>query len=328
MNRRELIGLVGGAAVAWPLVARAQPAQPTIGLLGAGSTRSLFATAFAQGLQEVGYVEGRNVRFETRWSADGSYERLPALAAELVDLRVTLIAAFGTPVARFAKAASSKVNPAVPVVFAAGSDPVAEGFVASLNKPGRNMTGATSVAGSLAAKRLELLRQILRDDTVMAILINPGNPLGVMERGEAEAASRTVGRPLEVLHAASAAEIDAAFTALKQRSVGALVISVDTFFFGQTDQIAALAQRHQLPTIGPLREYAVAGGLMSYGTSIFEVVRSAGTVAGRVLKGEKPAELPVQQPTKFEFVINLKTAKAMGFEVSDRLLALADEVIE
>ena len=162
----------------------------------------------------------------------------------------------------------------------------------------------------------------------MAILINPGNPLGAMERGEAEAASRAVGRPLEVLRAASATEIDAAFAALKQRSVGALVISVDTFFFGQTDQIAALAARHRLPTIGPLREYAVAGGLMSYGTSIFEVVRSAGAVAGRVLKGEKPAELPVQQPTKFEFVINLKTAKALGFEVSDRLLALADEVIE
>jgi putative ABC transport system substrate-binding protein len=190
------------------------------------------------------------------------------------------------------------------------------------------MTGASSVAGSLASKRLELLRQLLPDRAVVALLINPDNPLGALERSEAEAASRSTGRPLEIILARSPSEIDAAFAALRQRNIGSIVISVDTFYFGQNDQIAALAARHRLPAIGPLREFAVAGGLMSYGTSIYEVNRSAGVIAGRILKGERPAELPVLQPTKFEFVINLRTAKALGLQISDRLLALADEVIE
>jgi putative ABC transport system substrate-binding protein len=243
-------------------------------------------------------------------------------------MKVALIAAFGTPSARAAKAASVRTTPPVPVVFATGSDPIAEGFVASLNRPSRNMTGASSVAGSLASKRLELLRQLIPEAAAVALLINPDNPLGTLERSEAEAASRATGRPLETILARNAVEIDAAFAALRQRNIGSIVISVDTFYFGQTDQIAALAARHRLPAIGPLREFAVAGGLMSYGTSIHEVNRSAGVVAGRILKGEKPAELPVLQPTKFEFVINLKAAKALGIGIPDQLLALADEVIE
>lgn len=302
--------------------------MPTIGLLGAGSTASVYTTAFAQGLSEAGYQDGRNVRFASRWSNDGTAERLPALASELVTMKVSLIAAFGTPSARAAKAASVRINPATPVVFATGSDPVSEGFVASLNRPGRNMTGANSVAGSLASKRLELLRQILPDTAVVALLINPDNPLGALERSEAEAASRATGSPLEIILARSAPEIDGAFAALRQRNIGSIVISVDTFYFGQNGQIAELAARHRLPAIGPLREFAAAGGLMSYGTSIYEVNRSAGMIAGRVLKGEKPADLPVLQPTKFEFVINLNAAKALGLTISDQLIALADEVIE
>ena len=302
--------------------------MPVIGLLGAGSAAGVYTTAFAQGLSEAGYQDRRNIRLESRWSNDGSTERLPALAAELVTMKVSLIAAFGTPSARAAKTASVSINRPMPVVFAVGSNPVAEGFVASLNQPGRNMTGASSIAGSLASKRMELLQQIVPHGTVVALLINPDNPLGDVERGEAEAASRATGKPLEIIRARSASEIDGAFSALRQRNVGSIVISVDTFYFGQIDQIAALAARHRLPAIGPLREFAAAGGLMSYGTSIAAVNRSAGVIAGRILKGEKPAELPVLQPTKFEFVINLKTAKALGLTISDRLLALADEVIE
>jgi putative ABC transport system substrate-binding protein len=329
VNRRELIGLLGEAAGTWPLHVRAQQAaMPVIGLLGAGSAAGVYTTAFAQGLSEAGYQDRRNIRLESRWSNDGSTERLPALAAELVTMKVSLIAAFGTPSARAAKTASASINPPMPVVFAVGSNPVAEGFVASLNRPGRNMTGASSIAGSLASKRMELLQQIVPHGTVVALLINPDNPLGDVERGEAEAASRATGKPLEIIRARSASEIDGAFSALRQRNVGSIVISVDTFYFGQIDQIAALAARHRLPAIGPLREFTAAGGLMSYGTSIAAVNRSAGVIAGRILKGEKPAELPVLQPTKFEFVINLKTAKALGLTISDRLLALADEVIE
>jgi putative ABC transport system substrate-binding protein len=330
VNRRELIGLLGGGVGTWPFTAvHAQPPGiPTIGLLGAGSAAGVYTTAFAQGLSEAGYHDGRNLRLESRWASDGSVERLPTLAAELMNMKISLIAAFGTPSARAAKAASTKASPPMPVVFATGSDPVAEGFVASLNRPGRNMTGANSMAGSLASKRLELLQQLLPGQAGMALLINPDNPLGSLERNEAEAASQATGRPLEIITARTAPEIDSAFAALRQSNIGSIVISVDTFYFGQNDQIAALVARHRLPAIGPLREFAAAGGLMSYGTSIYEVNRSAGVMAGRVLKGEKPADLPVVQPTKFEFVINLKAAKALGLTIPDQLLALADEVIE
>jgi putative ABC transport system substrate-binding protein len=278
-------------------------------------------------LREAGFVEGQNVLLEYRW-ARGAYERLPVFAAELVGLRVTLIAALGTPAVRVVKTASRNVTPPIPVVFAMGSDPVAEGFVESLSRPGGNMTGTTSVAGTLAPKRLELVREFLRDDASIALLINPNNPLSEPERRDAEAASSAIGQRLEVLTASNQSEIDHAFTAISQRKVSVLIIAVDTFFYTQMQRMATLAAQAAVPAIGPLREFAAEGGLLSYGTSIGDGVRLAGNMAGKVLKGTLPADLPVQQPTKFELVINLRTAKTLGIELSPKLLALADEVIE
>ena len=326
LKRREFITLLGGAA-AWPVAARAQqPAKlPTVGFLHSASGQN--EAAFHQGLREAGYIEGQNVLIESRW-AMGSYERLPTLAAELVGLRVDLIAALGTPAVRVAKSASIKPVPAIPVVFTTGSDPVAEGFVESLNRPGGNMTGVTSLAGTLAPKRLELVREFLRDDAAIAILINPRNPLSEAERRDAESASRAIGQRLEILTASDQAEIDRAFASLKQRRISVLIIAVDTFYYSQMPRMAAFAAQAAVPVIGPLREFAAEGGLLSYGTSISDITRQAGVLAGRVLKGARPAELPVQQPTKFELVVNLKTAKALGLTIPDKLLALADEVIE
>jgi putative ABC transport system substrate-binding protein len=324
VRRREFITLLGGAA-ALPLAARAQQrVTPVIGVLGSGAPAPLFTDALADGLKETGYVEGQNVRIEYRW-ASGAYDRLPALAAELVGLRLSVLATFGTAAARVAKA---KVAPTVPVVFSFGSDPVAEGLVASFNRPGGNMTGSTSIAGSLAPKRLELLRQFLRRDDVVTILINPDNPLSLAERKDTEAASHTIGQRLEVLTATTETEIDVAFATLKQRQIGALIIAVDTFFFGQMRRLAALAVQHAMPAIGPLREFATAGGLMTYGASIQDVNRQAAVYVGRILNGEKPTNLPVVQPTKFELVINLKTANLMGLTVPNMLLVAAHEVIE
>ncbi len=328
MIRREFIMLLGGAA-AWPLGARAQQqAMPVVGILGAGSPAPLFTVALAQGLKESGYTESQNVRIEYRW-ARGAYDLLPKMADELVSLPVNVLATFGTAAARVVKGASVKVSPPVPVVFSFGSDPVAEGLVASLNRPGGNMTGATSIAGSLAPKRLELLRSLLGDDDAsLAILINPDNPLAELERADAETAARTLGQRLEVLTARNESEIDTAFASLKQRHIRGLIIAVDTFYFGQMRQMAALASRLAVPAIGPLQEFAAAGGLMTYGPSIQEVNRQAAIYVGKVLKGARPADLPVMQPTKFELVINLKTAKALGLNVPPTLLARADEVIE
>ena len=316
MRRREFITLLGGLA-AWPLAAHAQqPGQMRrIGFLHSASPSQFTDAAFRQGLREAGFIEGQNVLIEARW-ARGAYERLPALAAELAGLRVDLIAVFGTPAVRIAKDASVKSAPAIPVVFAMGGDPVAEGLVESLHRPGGNMTGVTSISGALGPKRLELMREFLRDDAALAILINPRNPLSEPERKDAEAASRAVGQRLEVLTASSAGEIDAAFATLRQRRVGALIIAVDTFFFTQMQRMATLSAQAGVPVIGPLREFAAEGGLLSYGSSIADVNRQAGVLAGKVLKGAKPADLPVQQPTKFELVINLKTAKALGLELS------------
>ena len=327
MKRRDFIGLLGGAA-AWPLAARAQqPAMPVIGYLHSASPWQ-FTTDFLQGLREAGYVEHQNVLIEYRW-ARGAYERLPALAAELVALQVDVIFAGGTPAARIAKTASI-IKPArpIPVVFAAATDPVAEGFVASLNRPGGNMTGVTSIAGALAPKRLDLMHEFLRRDTAIAILINPGNVLSEAERKDAEAASGAIGQRLEVLTARTEDEIDKAFGLLKQQRVGALVIAADAFYYGQMQRLATLAAQHAVPTIGPLREFAAEGGLMSYGARIHDVYRKAGVVVGKVLKGAQPSDLPVQQPTQFEMVINLRAAKALGINLSPKLLALADEVIE
>ncbi len=320
--------LLGGAVATWPLAARAQQApMPVVGILGAGSPAPLFTVALAQGLKESGYTESQNVRIEYRW-ARGAYDLLPKMADELVQLPVNILATFGTAAARVAKAASVKVSPPVPVVFSFGSDPVAEGLVASLNRPGGNMTGSTSIAGSLAPKRLELLRAFLGDDAGLAILINPDNPLAGPERADAETGARTLGQRLEVLTARNESEIDTAFASLKQRHISGLIVAVDTFYFGQMRRMAALAARLAVPAIGPLQEFAAAGGLMTYGPSIQEVNRQAAIYVGKVLKGARPADLPVMQPTKFELAINLKAAKALGLEVPPTLLVAADEVIE
>jgi putative tryptophan/tyrosine transport system substrate-binding protein len=328
MRRREFITLLGGAVAAWPLTARAQQAVlPRIGLLHSAVPSQFSDVAFRQGLREVGFVEGQNVLIEFRW-AGGIYDRLPALAAELLEARVNIIAAMGTPAARVAKTASIKSVPAVPVVFAMGADPVAEGFVESLNRPGRNMTGVSSIAGALAPKRLELMREFLRGDAPVAILINPNSPLSEPEKRDAEIAVSAIGQRLEVLTASDQVEIGKAFAALPQRKVSILIIAVDSFYYSQMQRMATLAAQVAVPVIGPLREFAAEGGLLSYGTSIADVNRQAGVLAGKVLNGSRPADLPVQQPTKFELVLNLRTAKSLGIEFSAKLLALADEVIE
>jgi putative ABC transport system substrate-binding protein len=328
VKRRAFITLLGGAA-AWPLGARAQQAAklPVIGFLTGGSPRLSADAAFVQGLREVGYVERQNVMIEYRW-ARGGYERLPDLAAELMALRVDLIAAFAIPAARAAKTVSVKSTPAIPVVFSIGADPVAEGLVESLNRPGGNLTGVTSIASALASKRLELVRELLHDDAAVALLMNPASPGNEAERRDSEAAAHAIGQRLEILTASNEIEIDAAFAALVQRRVSALIIGTDTFYFAQMQRLATLAAQHRVPAIGPLREFAAEGGLLSYGANIFEVNHQAGIVAGEVLKGARPADVPVQQPTKFELVINLKTARALGLEVPPMLLAIADEVIE
>jgi len=325
LTRHQFITLLGGAA-AWPLAARAQqPAMPVIGILGSGSTQ--FKDALTQGLKETGYVEGQNVRIEYRW-ANGAYERLSGMASELLGLHVNVIGALGTLAAKVAKETTDKVSPELPVVFAFGADPVAEGLVASLSRPGGNVTGSTSIAVSLAPKRLELLRTFLGNSVVIAILINPDSPASRAERKDAESASRAFGQRLEVLTARNEHEIDAVFAGLKEQHIGALIISVDTFYYSQIRRMAGLASGHAVPAIGPLREFAAAGGLISYSPSISDVVRQAGVYIGKVLKGVRPADLPVMQPTKFELTVNLKAAKALGIEVPASLLAITDEVIE
>jgi len=324
MRRRAFITLLGGSA-AWPVMAGGQQA-PVVSFL-TGSSPSHLVTAFIQGLREGGYIEHQNVRIEYRY-ARGAYQQLPVLAAELVDMRVDLLYAGGTPAVHAAKTASTRLTPAIPVVFGMAGDPVAEGFVASLSRPGGNMTGITSIAGSLAPKRLDLMRGFLHDDDAIAILINASNPLAIAERKDTEAAARTIGQRLEVLLASNVGEIDQAFASLKQRGVGALIIAADIFYYGQTQRLATLATQHAVPTMGTLRDFAAEGGLLSYGASIPEVNRQSGILAAKILKGARPAELPVQQPTKFELVLNLKTAKALGLTIPDKLLALADEVIE
>jgi ABC-type uncharacterized transport system substrate-binding protein len=331
VRRREFITLLGGAAAAWPLGALAQQPSsklPVIGVLGGASSSPFFDAAFLQGLREAGFVERQNVSIEYRW-AQGAYERLPTLAAELASLPVDVLATFGTPAAHAAKAASLKFTPAVPVVFAMGSDPVAEGFVASLNRPGGNVTGVTSVTGALAPKRLEIIRELLRpEEGMLAILVNPRNPNSETERRDTEDAIRAIGWRLELLTASNAGEINGAFATVRERRIAALIITSDTLFFSRMQQLATLAFQYKVRAIGPLREFAAEGGLLSYGASIHDTNRLLGVVAGKVLGGTRPADLPVQQPTKFELVINLKTAKALGLELPPTLIARADEVIE
>ena len=328
IGRRQFITLLGGAAAAWPRVVRAQQVVPVIGLLS-GQLAGVSApqvTAFRQGLSEAGFVEGRNVAFESRW-ADNHYDRLPVLAADLAQRRVALIAAiaFGsTPAALAAKATTTTI----PIVFAVGTDPVKTGIVASLNQPGGNVTGVTFFANELGAKRLGLLREMLPRATVIAVLLNPNFPDAQDQLRNVQEAARTLGLQIRVLNASTESEIDAGFVALVRQRADALFVGADPFLASRRDRIIALAAHLGLPAIYDLSGAATAGGLISYAANSFDAHRQAGVYAGRILKGEKPADLPVLQPTKFELVINLRTAKALGLEVPDRLLALADEVIE
>jgi putative tryptophan/tyrosine transport system substrate-binding protein len=327
MKRREFITLLGGAA-AWPLAAQAQqPAVPMIGLLGSASP-DWYADrlrAFREGLAEAGYVEDRNVTIDYRW-AEGRNDRLPPLAAELVQQQVALIATLGnTASALAAKAATSTT----PIVFRIAADPVEVGLVASLARPGGNLTGVTTLGVEVGPKQLALLHEVVPAATVVALLVNPTNPaLAETQSRILPAAARTLGLSLHVLTASTDRDFDGVFASLAQLRAGALVIGVDAFFNSRSDQLAALATRHAVPTVSAYQEFTAAGGLMSYGGSIVASSRQAGVYAGRILKGEKPADLPVMQSTKVSLIINLKTAKALGLSVPITLQAAADEVIE
>ncbi len=325
-KRREVIALFGGAAVAWPLAASAQrPSMPVIGILMGGSTESfaLFDPAFRKGLNEAGFLDGNDVPFEFR-SADGQVSRLPGLAADMVGLRPNVIATQTLPAALAGKAATSTI----PIVFVIGEDPVKVGLVGSFSRPGGNVTGVTNFMNVLGAKRLELVSEAVPTAEVLGLLVNPTNPNAEADTQDLRAAAQALGRRLQVLTAATDHELEAAFALAVEQKVGALFINIDPFLFARRDQIAALAASHKVPTIHPFREYVAAGGLMSYGASFVAAWRQSGIYVGRILKGAKPADLPVLQPTKFELVINLKAAKALGLQIPSTVIARADEVIE
>jgi putative tryptophan/tyrosine transport system substrate-binding protein len=325
VKRREFITLIGGAAAAWPLAARAQQPMPVIGFVWPGQTSSEAApylTAFHHGLREVGFVEGQNVAIEYRW-AGGQYERLPALMTELVHLHVAVIVG-NAPSSVAAKTATSTI----PIVFFTGVDPVRLGIVASFNRPGGNATGVSFLTTALEAKRLGLLRELLPQATAVAALVDPKAPDSASQLRELQDAARALGLETHVLQANTEIELDRGFATVAGQQRDALVVASSPFFNAQRRRIVELAARHSLPTMYNVREFPVAGGLISYGASIADALRHVGTYAGRILKGDNPADLPVLQPTKFELVINLKTAKVLGLSVPDRLLALADEIIE
>ena len=328
IRRREFITLLGAAGAAWPLAARAQqPSMPTIGILGSTSSQvqANFLSAFQQGLGEAGYVEGRNAGVEYRW-ADDQNEKLPALAADLVRRRVNVIvAAASTPAAIAAKAATATI----PIVFLLGSDPVGAGLVNNLARPGGNVTGVTSMNMELGSKRLELVRELLPATNVIALLVNPTNPAMTQPMSkDLQSAAHALGLQLHILNATTETDFDSVFATMSKLRAGALIIAPDALFISTSEQLAALTVRHAIPAIAQFRAFAVAGGLMSYGGSFTEGARQVGIYTGRILKGEKPANLPVQQMAKLELVINLKTAKALGLTIPLSLLGRADEVIE
>jgi putative ABC transport system substrate-binding protein len=327
MRRRDFIKVAGGSAVAWPFAARAQqPTMPSIGFLSSlsASDAQRITAAFDKGLSETGYVEGRNVAVKYHF-AEGQYGRLPDMAADLVRRQVSVITAIsGTPAGLAAKAATATI----PVVFAMGSDPVTSGLVTSLSRPERNVTGATFFTAPLATKRLEIIRQLMPKATTIGVLVNPVNPPSALEGTSVPGAARTAGLSAKVLHASNASQIGDAFNAFARQGIDALYISADPMFLNQRSQLVALAARHAVVTIYADREITEAGGLVSYGASRSEAYRQAGLYVGRILKGEKPGDLPVVLPTKFELVINLRTAKALGADIPPTILALADDVIE
>jgi putative ABC transport system substrate-binding protein len=323
MLRRKFITLLGGAA-AWPLAARAQSTTlPVVGLLTGAHQDDRWLGALRQGLKESGYVEGSNLTIKHR-SADGHFDRLPALATELVADPVAIIVTIAPSAALAAKAATSTI----PMVFVTGADPVELGLVSNLSRPGGNVTGINFLVKTLAAKRLELLRELVPRASVIGLLANPTNPASESEARDVQAAARSLRIPVEIRNASNERDIETAFSSFVQQSINATFVAGDSFFLSRRDQLIAAAARHAIPTSYQLREFVASGGLMSYGTDVMDAYRLAGVYAGRVLKGTKPADLPVQQSVKFELAINLKTANALGLTIPDKLLALADEVIE
>jgi putative ABC transport system substrate-binding protein len=324
MKRREFITLLGGAAAAWPLAARGQQPMPVIGFLSSRSPGESLVAAFRKGLSEAGFVEGQNAVIAFRW-AEGHYERLSELASDLVGMRVAVIfAAGGPPSVVAAKAATSTI----PIVFPGAGDPVRLGLVKSLNRPAGNVTGVSTLSTELAAKSVEVLKEMVPNAAAVAYLINPSNPAGKIVSKEAQAAASRLGLELHVLEASTLEQLDEVFASFSKMRVTALAITGEPFFDSQRDRIVALLLRYKLAVCYPWREYVLAGGLMSYGTDLPDSYRQAATYVGRILKGEKPADLPVMQPTKFALAINVKTAKALGLTVPPMLLARADEVIE
>jgi putative tryptophan/tyrosine transport system substrate-binding protein len=327
MQRREFITLLGGAAAAWPFPAHAQqPAMPVIGFMNAASAQSYtrHLSAFLKGLSETGYVDGQNVAIEYRW-AEGKNDRLPAMVADLVHRQVAVIAATSTPAALAAKAATTTI----PIVVETGGDPIRLGLVPSLSRPGGNVTGVTQTNVETTPKRLQLLHELVPTASIVALLINPTDPaIAETTTKDVQAAARALGLELHVLTASTESDLDGVFPKLTQLRAGGLVIGSGTFFTGRSEQLGALTVRHTVPAVYDKREFALAGGLMSYGSDIRESYHLAGVYTGRILKGEKPANLPVQQATKVELLINLKTAKALGLNVPNTLIGRADEVIE
>ena len=326
MRRREFITLLGSAAAAWPVGAKAQPsAMPVIGFLSSASPAGYanLIAAFRDGVNETGLEVGRNVTIEFEW-AEGELDRLPRLAADLVRRQVAVIASTGAPATMAAKAATSTI----PIAFMTGDDPVKFALVASLARPGGNVTGVSFLTTTLADKRVELLRELIPNADIIAVLANPKSPVGVDDARSVKRAATILGLQVHILDASTSFEFEAAFAELAQRSAKAVLVAADPFFYSRRDQIVGLAARHALPAIYHDREFATAGGLMSYGASVANAYRQVGVYAGKILKGAKPADLPVMQPTNFELVINLQTAKRLGVDVPATLLARADEVIE